>query len=281
MRKYFSMIAAGLLIGLLLLSGCKKNTYKVLLIDSGDFVSLKPEDTEQVAEWYTWTSDPGDAPSEKTIYFDGVQYDGVYAFSQGKEGFSGLLDTYRITDPAKGSEFSIDRESGELAGAILYTYKNYEAKDALLPVPEDPKANAISAAEKWADKLLKDSDEYERVDVGYADGLYAFRFIRVIEGTQALDYLGLAISDRGGLAYFQTSDPGWAKQSEKELDQLKDAPSKELVTAELQKRDASLIKIQDSYYGRTPDKKVVLIVNCEVQTKDDLVTAAKFIISAE
>ena len=54
-----------------------------------------------------------------------------------------------------------------------------------------------------------------------------------------------------------------------------------LIQEKLQEENAELLSVTDSFYGMTPDNKVVLIVICEVKAPSGIVTAAKFMISLE
>ena len=259
----------------------REPSFVTLLVDSGNGSSLAISDAEQIAEWYTWTTEPGTVPEEKSILFEGVQYDGRYSKSYGKEGRSGLYDEYKIVNPKDYLYFVIERESGELVSISFHTDQVRLEIEKDLPIPENPKQNAIQEAEKWAEKLLDDPKEYQRKDVAALDGIFVFRFVRIVDDKETLDYLGLIISDRGRLVYFEKYTSGWGKEAEQQLEILKTAPVEELIQAELSKQNASLAEIYSSYYGRTPDGKVVLIVNCSVGIGNGLTTGAKFLIGVE
>ena len=252
-----------------------------LLVDSGNGSSLAISDAEQIAEWYTWTQEIGTVPEKKTIVFEDVTYEGKYTESFGKEGYEGLFDSYLITNAGEGMYFVVDRSSGEIVELSLYSSSDYEEKEARLPIPENPKENSLKEAEKWAKKLLNDPENYERIDLGHSEYYYMYRYVRKFGDTEMRDFLGMMISDRGGLICFAKYTANWGKEAEQQLEILKTAPVEELIQAELSKQNASLAEIYDSYYGRTPDGKVVLIVNCSVRVEDGMTTGAKFLVGIE
>ena len=251
------------------------------IVDSGNGASLAVSDAEQIAEWYTWTTEPGTVPEEKSIIFDGIQYDGIYSHSYGREGRSGLYDEYLMTDQKQGHSFTYERSSGNLIGIDFDSNEHNELTEPFLPVLDNPLVQAEMKADLWAHRLLDNSDEYERTTVAQTDEYFVFRFVRKGSEIKALDYLGIMISNKGSLLIFENFTSGWGKEAEQQLEILKSAPVEELIQAELSKQNASLAEIYSSYYGRTPDGKVVLIVNCSVRVENGMTTGAKFLVGIE
>ena len=255
---------------------------RIELIDEGDGASISELKGEKVSAWYVWDTDPGSTPVKKTIIFDGVEYHGTFDHTFGAEGYAGAFDAYRIDDVNDGFDFTLDHETGVLVGISLYHTLNHETKDSALPVPENPSKYAETQARKWASELLGDAEDYEMVFLGhFNDYWYSYRFIRKEYGMDSTDYLTIEISERGALANFSMRCAGWTKQYKEELSKLKAVQIEQAVSAELQKSEATLLSVQNSFFGLTPEKKAVLIVNCEVRTREGMVTAAKYMISVE
>ena len=286
-RIAYALVALITILGTITMTSCQKAdeqppSFTTTIIDSGSAL-LKATDTEMVKYWQQWSMEPGTAPAEKTIVFDGGSYDGVFSHSETQMGRVGWYDTYDITDREKGLYFIIERDSGDLVSLDLMNDQNREALESSLPVPENPRENAGKEADRWAKKLLDKPEKYEKVDRKPMEGVwfYGFRYVRKVGETETLDYIGIGISDRGGLVYFFNYSSGWSKKDEKTLEALKTAPVRDLICAELEKQNVSMAGILNSYYGHTPENEVVLFVNCSVRVKGSMTVAATFLIGVE
>ena len=203
---------------LLVLSGCSGRKYSFYTPSSKEErARLFPNPTAPRKESEQKSFSDSEAPSGKTISFQGLQVYGIYYSSYQKDGLETVVHRYvadRVNDLML-TWFSVRKSDEQLLYAEFGSVSGEEAAAEMSEAEVEEKAKKIGS--EW---MSLDESRTTRVlfnENGERYSWYIFRFARIVNDIETTDYVEVALTGKGALRYIAAPNPGWSEKRAADL----------------------------------------------------------------
>lgn len=265
-------IACAAALAVVLMSGpmVALSKLRCYLVDTGNgavLAELPVRRAEETAVWGSGSFVSETAKQEVTVTFDGNSYTGTYQYSICGIGADRVVDWYTRKDGDAGwSEFCVIAGTEKLE-AINFADGEFYDRQETGQVMDGPAVAEL--AKQYAARYLN-LDKYDMRLTGTAKTsdddirIYNYEFVRMYGGRDTRDKLVIQLTDRGNLAQISGLQSRWVDEQRVELALLG------MVNVEKKVREAlgdRVFQIRKCTYGRNPEGKAIILVDCVVNVK--------------
>ncbi len=171
--------------------------------------------TDMEVDYWNGISCHKDNMIDKTIFFDGVEYNCSYQTSIINRMNSYTTDKYRSKD---GVEFGVRSDTNDLVSIFFRSSEAFRIRESALPETQLPYETLISIATSIASKSVNDLSEYSLVVGDSATYTYTvtgakremicypITYVKNINGYPSSDYITIVITNKGSLSAIHLGD---------------------------------------------------------------------------
>ena len=219
-----------------------KGEYTILEIGGYDYISEANHKDEFRVKWNEEIE--GSLAKEKTIEYNGIEYDVNYEYTRTSYLYNSDLEYYAERDGLNYYGFGVNKATGRVDKYDWLDISYLETPD----IVEKSRDECFSIAKKQLASLIEDPEQYELecenwLEIPEYDAMYLFEFVRKIDGVKTADVINIDVTIYGIVAYYGAECFGEMRGAK-----LPDQEKMAAIQADVDKKlDAIYEPIKDDY----------------------------------